>query len=68
MPSRGCVLGLLVAIKAVHSLHILVTQMMDAICSSETSVLTRITRRNIREDGILHSNRNENLDNYLEIV
>jgi hypothetical protein len=29
--------------------------MMQAMCSSETSVLTRATRRNIPEDGFLYS-------------
>jgi hypothetical protein len=37
----------------VPSSPILVTLMMEAICSSKTSVLTRDTRRNSLEDGIL---------------
>jgi hypothetical protein len=38
--------------------------MMKALHSSETSVLTRTARRNIPEDGILHSHRRENLTSY----
>jgi hypothetical protein len=40
---------------------------MEAICSSETSILTRATRRHIKDDGILHSHRRENLKSYIEI-
>jgi hypothetical protein len=38
--------------------------MMEALSSSETSVLTRPTLRNVPEDGILHSHRRENLKSY----
>jgi hypothetical protein len=42
--------------------------MMEAIHSSETSVLTRTTWRNIPEDGILHSHRRENLKFYKAVA
>jgi hypothetical protein len=59
---------LLVTVNVVPSSLIIVTLMMEALSSSETSVLTRATRRNIPEDDILHSDRCEHLISHIALI
>jgi hypothetical protein len=58
---------LLVTANIFLSSQIHVTLMIDAIRSSELSVLTRATRHNIPED-ILHSHRCENLKSHIALL
>jgi hypothetical protein len=62
------VIWLLFIDNVLSSSSILVTLIMEAIRSSETPVLTRVTKRNIPEDGILHSRRRENLKSYIALT
>jgi hypothetical protein len=42
--------------------------MMEAVRSSEMSVVTRATQRHILEDGIFHSHRRENHKPYIALT
>jgi hypothetical protein len=72
MPCDSCktaflhsMLQLLVTDNIVPSVLILVNIMMEAIESSETSVLTTATWCNILEESILHSHSHENIKSYI---
>jgi hypothetical protein len=63
----GSLLRLLVTSNVVPCSPILATLVMEAVCSSEISVLIRDTRRNI-EDGILYIHRRKSPKSYIAML
>jgi hypothetical protein len=59
---------LLVIVNVVPSSPILVTPMMEVLRCSEMPAVPRDTWLHISEDGILHSDRRENLKSYIALT
>jgi hypothetical protein len=59
-------LRLLATANVVPSSLNLFTLIMETIRSSATLALTRLTRRHILQEGILHSQRREKLNSFLD--
>jgi hypothetical protein len=59
---------LLITANVAPSSPILVNLMMEALSTSEMTVLARATKRNIPAGGILHSQRRRNLKSYVALT